>query len=126
MNEQRPRPEAGGAVHDPRQDHHIAPTDAESNDLPPDVHRLADILAELVGILTGLKAALERQAKNRPRIEPLALRVDEVADALGVSRRIIERERAAGRFPKPDKHIGRCPLWRVETIKNMLVSKGGH
>jgi predicted DNA-binding transcriptional regulator AlpA len=50
----------------------------------------------------------------------LALRLDEVARSLGVSRRAIERERAAGRFPKPDLTIGRMPLWRPETVRAWL------
>jgi predicted DNA-binding transcriptional regulator AlpA len=54
----------------------------------------------------------------------LALRLDEVAYALGVSRRAIERERSAGRFPKPDLTIGRMPLWRPETIR-AWVGGGG-
>jgi predicted DNA-binding transcriptional regulator AlpA len=54
----------------------------------------------------------------------LALRLDEVAESLGVSRRAIERERAAGRFPKPDLTIGRMPLWRPETIR-AWVGGGG-
>ncbi|MDE2505861.1 MAG: hypothetical protein KGM43_01500 [Planctomycetota bacterium] len=54
----------------------------------------------------------------------LTLRLDDVAKALGVSRRAIERERAAGRFPKPDRQVGRMPLWRVETI-NRWLSEGG-
>jgi hypothetical protein len=44
---------------------------------------------------------------------------------LGVSRRIIERERSAGRLPKPDLHIGRMPLWRVETVRAWLESGDG-
>jgi hypothetical protein len=122
---ERPQPEAGGAVDDPRQDHLTARTDPETDDLPPGVHHLADVLAELAAILPGLKAALERQADNRPRIEPLALRLDELAHALGVSRRIIERERSAGRFPQADLHIGRCPLWRIETVKSWLERGDG-
>ena len=56
----------------------------------------------------------------RPAPVPLALRLDEVARAIGISRRAIERERSAGRFPKPDRQIGRMPLWRVETIRAYL------
>jgi predicted DNA-binding transcriptional regulator AlpA len=67
--------------------------------------------------------ALERQS-DRPRIEPLAFRLDELAAALGVSRRAIERERSAGRFPRPDLTIGKMPLWRIETIRSFL-EKGG-
>ena len=36
-----------------------------------------------------------------PRAGRLTYRLDEVAADLGVSRRLIERERAAGRFPGP-------------------------
>ena len=50
----------------------------------------------------------------------MALRLDELAAALGISRRAIERERSAGRFPKPDLTIGRMPLWRPETITRWL------
>lgn len=53
-----------------------------------------------------------------------AMRISEVADALGVSRRMIERERAAGRFPRPDLVIGRMPLWKPETIR-ALLERGG-
>jgi predicted DNA-binding transcriptional regulator AlpA len=50
----------------------------------------------------------------------LAWRLEQIAKALGISRRALERERAAGRFPKPDKVIGRMPLWRPETVKAWL------
>jgi hypothetical protein len=83
---------------------------------------LAAVLVELVAILHGLRLALEHQA--RPPVERLTLRLDELAAALGVSRRIIERERSAGRFPAPDLHIGRVPLWRVETARAFL-ERGG-
>lgn len=52
------------------------------------------------------------------------VRLDEVAAALGVSRSVIERERRAGRFPKPDRTIGRIPLWKPETIR-AWVDGGG-
>jgi predicted DNA-binding transcriptional regulator AlpA len=54
----------------------------------------------------------------------LTLRLDEVAAALGVSRRAIERERSSGRFPKPDLVMGRMPLWRPDTIRDWL-ERGG-
>jgi len=54
----------------------------------------------------------------------LTYRLDEVAAALGVSRRTIERERSAGRFPKPDLMIGKAPLWAPETLTRW-VSEGG-
>ena len=53
-------------------------------------------------------------------VERLALRLDEVAEALGISRRAVERERSAGRFPKPDIIVGRMPLWRPETIRGWI------
>ena len=37
-----------------------------------------------------------------------------------MSRRAIERERAAGRFPRPDLTIGKMPLWRLETVRAWL------
>jgi hypothetical protein len=54
----------------------------------------------------------------------LTLRLDEVAAALGISRRALERERAAGRFPSPDLVIGKMPLWKPETIR-LWIAKGG-
>jgi predicted DNA-binding transcriptional regulator AlpA len=53
------------------------------------------------------------------------LRLDEVATAIGISRRALERERSAGRFPKPDLRIGRMPLWRLETILAWIERGGG-
>jgi hypothetical protein len=84
----------------------------------PEMTALADALRELVVILQGLKAALDR----KPPIERLALRIDEVAAAIGMSRRAIERERSAGRWPLADLQIGKAPLWRVETIRDYLSS----
>jgi predicted DNA-binding transcriptional regulator AlpA len=50
----------------------------------------------------------------------MVLRISEVASSLGISRRALERERAAGRFPPPDRIVGRMPLWRVQTIERWL------
>jgi predicted DNA-binding transcriptional regulator AlpA len=47
----------------------------------------------------------------------LTYRLDELAAALGISRRTLERERSVGRFPAPDLRIGKMPLWRPETIR---------
>ncbi len=47
----------------------------------------------------------------------LTLRLAEVAEALGISRWTLERERSAGRFPSPDLKIGKAPLWRPESIR---------
>ncbi len=104
--------------------HEPAGRSPEAAALPEGVATLAQALTELVAILPGLRQALERQADARPRIEPMALRIDEVAAALGLSRRAIERERAAGRFPKPDAIVGKMPLWKPETVRGFL-ERGG-
>lgn len=57
-------------------------------------------------------------------VERLALRLDEVAAALGIGRRTLERERSAGRFPPPDLTIGKAPLWSPETIR-AWIERGG-
>jgi predicted DNA-binding transcriptional regulator AlpA len=54
----------------------------------------------------------------------LALRIAEVAKALGVGRRTIEKYRAAGKFPRPDRHIGKCPVWSPETIRKWIEEGG--
>jgi predicted DNA-binding transcriptional regulator AlpA len=55
---------------------------------------------------------------------PLCYRFNDLPTALGVSRRTIERERSAGRFPKPDLTIVKMPLWRVETIRAWIEGGG--
>ncbi len=52
----------------------------------------------------------------------LALRMADLVNLTGLSRRLIERERSAGRFPAPDKMVGRCPLWKCSTIDTWLSS----
>jgi predicted DNA-binding transcriptional regulator AlpA len=47
-----------------------------------------------------------------------------VARALGISERALDRERSAGRFPRPDLVIGRMPLWRPETIRRWVEGGG--
>ncbi len=104
----------------PRVDGTMTP-EATGDELPEGVKPLAAVLQELVGILPGLRMALEHCA--RPPVERLAYRIDEVADSLGMSRRAIERERSAGRFPAPDAHFGKAPLWRPETVRDWLDSR---
>ena len=58
------------------------------------------------------------------RPERLVYRLDDLVELLGVSRRTIERERAAGRFPKPDIMIGKAPLWKPETIRRWIDAGG--
>lgn len=59
-----------------------------------------------------------------PAVERLAYRINEVAVALGVSRRTIERERSAGRFPQPTLRIGKSPLWSREALERWLAERG--
>jgi len=71
----------------------------------------------------------EPTGSPRPLPEPatvprLAFRLDEVALSLGLSRRTLERERSAGRMPKPDMRVGKMPLWRPDTIREW-VERGG-
>ncbi len=56
--------------------------------------------------------------------ERLLIRMNEVATSLGISRRTLERERSAGRFPRPDKTIGRMPMWIPETIREWAEGGG--
>jgi hypothetical protein len=88
--------------------------------LPPGGRTLAGILEELAAELPALRAALGRQAAP-PR---LAYRLSEIAAALGVSKRLLEMERAAGRLPRADLRIGRVSLWKVETIRDWLAQQG--
>jgi hypothetical protein len=91
---------------------------------PEGIASLADALGKLTTLLPGLADALDRQSKSNPPVDRMTLRFDEVAAAIGVSRRVLERERAAGRMPKPDLRIGKMPLWRVETIHTWINSGG--
>jgi predicted DNA-binding transcriptional regulator AlpA len=77
---------------------------------------LAEVLAELVKI----RWALELQA--RPRVEPLGYRLDQLAEALGSSPRLIQKEVSAGRFPRPVK-IGRVSVWPVEVLREFLAQQ---
>ncbi len=89
---------------------------------PEERPELTDLLAKLVTILPRLADALDGQ--NRPLVPRLAYRLDDLASALGMSRRALERERSAGRLPRPDLRIGRAPLWKPETIRAWL-ERGG-
>jgi len=56
-------------------------------------------------------------------IEPM-LSLDDLACYLKCSRRWLERERSAGRVPRPDFMAGRCPRWRAETIRQWIEGGG--
>lgn len=71
----------------------------------------------------AIKGATE--ARRRKRCRPsVAWRLARVAYELDISRRTLERERSAGRFPQPDLHIGRALLWRPETIRAWVAGGG--
>jgi predicted DNA-binding transcriptional regulator AlpA len=52
-------------------------------------------------------------------LEPL-LSVEGVTNILCISRRMFERLRAAGKFPRPDIHIGKMPRWKPETVRRWI------
>jgi hypothetical protein len=57
-----------------------------------------------------------------PAIAPL-MTVSDVAGTLRSTRRTVERMRAAGEFPKPDLHVGRCPRWLPTTVQDWLTGQ---
>jgi len=57
-------------------------------------------------------------------IEPM-LSIDDMAGILKCSRRWLERERSAGRVPRPDFRAGKCPRWYAETIRRW-IGEGAH
>jgi hypothetical protein len=111
---------AGAALHA-----HSSPTSGEDTaSFEAAAPRLAEVVEKLAELLGRLEVVLERLA-DRPGLEPLTVRIDQVARLLGVSRRIIERERAAGRFPAADLRVGKLPLWRVSTVRAFVESERG-
>jgi hypothetical protein len=60
----------------------------------------------------------------RPALEPMLWNFALVCGRLGIPRRTLERARAAGRFPKPDIHIGKRPMWRPATIIAWIENGG--
>ena len=112
MRHARPQPEGtGGAVSDSAQNHSTVPVE------PPTT---ADLLAELVKTLPLLQRALELQA--RPRVEPLAYRLDQLAEALGLSPRLLQKLVAARQFPAPVK-AGRVSVWPAAVVRDFLAQQ---
>ena len=68
---------------------------------------LRQAVSELADVMPSLRNAIDQRAETVPR---LAYRADELARALGVSRETLDRERTAGRVPKPDMYMGKMPL----------------
>jgi predicted DNA-binding transcriptional regulator AlpA len=50
--------------------------------------------------------------------------LNDLAALTGLSRRTLERERSAGRLPRPDLRVGKRVLWRPDTI-NEWLKRGG-
>ena len=60
---------------------------------------------------------------NSP-IERLTYRFAELALALGVSKRTLERQRGSGKLLKPSIRIGKTPLWFREHVRDWLARGG--
>ncbi len=63
------------------------------------------------------------EATPERAIEP-SLSLDDLCVIHHCSRRTIEREKSAGRLPKPDYYVGKMPRWRPETIHGW-IERGG-
>jgi predicted DNA-binding transcriptional regulator AlpA len=57
-------------------------------------------------------------------VEKLVYRYNELASALGVSVRTLQRKKSAGQLLPPTMKIGRMPIWSREAVKDWL-SRGG-
>jgi predicted DNA-binding transcriptional regulator AlpA len=73
--------------------------------------------ASLDAILADLQSKVALPAR-------LTWRKADLAAAIGISERTIERELSAGRFPRPDLKVGKMPLWTPETIRRWVESGG--
>ena len=74
-----------------------------------------------------MRELLKSEASNpslQSHPEKLVYGMSEVARVLSVCRRTVERERSAGRFPKPDLHIGKRPLWTKESLQRWIANGG--
>jgi predicted DNA-binding transcriptional regulator AlpA len=62
-----------------------------------------------------------------PIRERLLIGLDDVACLMSISRRNLERLRSSGRFPQPDRKVGKRVLWQPTTVIEWVSSgeKGG-
>jgi len=60
---------------------------------------------------------------ERPRPAPM-LSIGDVARALNCPRRLVERERREGRFPRPDSRPGKAPRWRRDALVRWIAEWG--
>jgi hypothetical protein len=72
---------------------------------------------------TGTRRVVDPPPGAGHIIEPM-LSIDDLATILKCSRRLVERLRSAGKVPKPDFHVGRCPRWKAETVR-LWIARGG-
>jgi hypothetical protein len=63
-------------------------------------------------------------ARSQSGIAPLYWRRADLPFAVGMSLRTIDRLRAKGEWPAPDKIVGSCLLWRPETIERFMSCGG--
>jgi len=70
-----------------------------------------------------LADAIDQPEAPSPAVERLLWGWPEVLAATGIPRRTLEREIAAGRFPKPIRRVGRRPFFRPADI--IRWSEGG-
>ena len=49
--------------------------------------------------------------------------ITELADLLSVSRRTVDRLRAAGKLPKPDAVVGTMPRWQPDSFRRWLADQ---
>jgi len=78
---------------------------------------------------TGHDSQSPDETQNSPSQElsikdRLTLRIEELPGLFGVSRRTIERQLAAGRFPKPDQKMGKIPLWSLQKLRRWAEGGG--
>jgi hypothetical protein len=97
------------------------PPRSEARTRPAGVYRTEDAVEPAPQTLPEPGRPTAPAPEPRLAVEKLAYRLNSVAELLDISRRLLERERAAGRFPPPDKHIGKCPVWTRDTLRAYLA-----
>ena len=70
------------------------------------------------------QSATRPKSQASPVIEPLAYRKRSAATMIGISVRTVERLLAAGKFPAPDAHAGKSPLWTRDSLVRWIAAGG--
>jgi hypothetical protein len=55
----------------------------------------------------------------------VALRLQDIADMIGISVRHLQTLRSKQQFPGPDRMLGRVPLWSAETVHAWFTREAG-